>query len=226
MRVPAKTQPPPTSTTLTTTSTVAATKLTRKSNPSTNKQPRSYDSRGGGGGGGLKSSLSNNVYSSSSLTSTGEIPLIVVDAPNVAMRHGLNAKFSCKGIQLALNFFHSAGHKVIAFLPDYYLNFERVGELRRLASLNIGEVRASQLPDDIEVLQLLVQQGFVIGTPSQDYDDSYCITYAQRRGGYIISNDMYRDHVKRIESKEPREEVSTREKRRAGEGGEGSGVLP
>lgn len=156
---------------------------------------------------GRGSEAVSSVYSSMRLNSSGDIPLIVVDAPNVAMRHGLNAKFSCQGIKLALNFFHSAGHKVIAFLPDHYLNFERVGELRRLARLNLGDVRASQLPDDVEVLQQLVQQGVVIGTPSQDYDDSYCITYAQRRGGYIISNDMYRDHVKRIESKGPREEA-------------------
>ena len=153
----------------------------------------------------------NSVPSSVRLKSSEEIPLIVIDAPNVAMRHGLNAKFSCKGIQLALNFFLTAGHKVIAFLPDYYLNFDRVGELRRLASLNIGDVRAAQLPDDVEILQQLVLQGIIIGTPSQDYDDSYCINYAQKRGGYIISNDMYRDHIQRIEDKPQREKVMTRD---------------
>jgi hypothetical protein len=46
-----------------------------------------------------------------------ELPLIVVDTPNVAMRHGLNTKFSCRGIKLAIDFFHSAGHRVVAFLP-------------------------------------------------------------------------------------------------------------
>lgn len=45
------------------------------------------------------------------------LPLIVVDAPNVAMRHGLNAKFSCRGVKLALDFFRSAGHAVLSFLP-------------------------------------------------------------------------------------------------------------
>mmetsp|Transcript_3015 Transcript_3015/g.4597 ORF Transcript_3015/g.4597 Transcript_3015/m.4597 type:complete len:1289 (-) Transcript_3015:431-4297(-) len=137
----------------------------------------------------------------------GELPLIVIDAPNVAMRHGINAKFSCRGIKLALDFFHAAGHRVIAFLPDHYLNFERVGELRRLANLKIGDVRAAQIPDDVHVLQQLVAQGFVVGTPSQDYDDSYCINYAKQRGGYIISNDMYRDHVKRIEQPALRNQV-------------------
>jgi hypothetical protein len=50
--------------------------------------------------------------------STGSsLPLIVVDAANVAMRHGLNAKFSCKGIQIVLNFFKVSGHRVLCFLP-------------------------------------------------------------------------------------------------------------
>jgi hypothetical protein len=53
-------------------------------------------------------------------------------------------------------------------------------------------VRASQIPDDVQLLQQLLGQGFLIGTPAQDYDDSYCLNYARQRGGYIISNDLYR----------------------------------
>jgi len=45
------------------------------------------------------------------------IPTIVIDAANVAMRHGLNSKFSCKGIKLAMDFFHRMGHKVVGFIP-------------------------------------------------------------------------------------------------------------
>lgn len=62
-----------------------------------------------------------------------DLPLIVIDAANVAMRHGMKQTFSCRGIQLAINFFRMAGHEVVSFLPDYYLDFERIGELRRLA---------------------------------------------------------------------------------------------
>lgn len=51
------------------------------------------------------------------LTKEVELPLIVIDTPNVAMRHGLNTKFSCRGIKLAIDFFHAAGHRVVAFLP-------------------------------------------------------------------------------------------------------------
>ena len=31
-------------------------------------------------------------------------PLIVLDAQNVAMRHGVDVCFSCKGIRIAVNF--------------------------------------------------------------------------------------------------------------------------
>lgn len=34
----------------------------------------------------------------------------------------------------------------------------------------------------------------------QDYDDSYCIRYAQQRNGVIVSNDLYRDHIDKIAS--------------------------
>lgn len=85
------------------------------------------------------------------------LPLIVIDAANVAMRHGMKDKFSCRGIALAIQFFQSAGHKVIAFLPDHYLGFERVGELRRMATLKVGpEVRKAQIPDNIPLLLELV----------------------------------------------------------------------
>ncbi len=35
----------------------------------------------------------------------------------------------------------------------------------------------------------------MVTTPSQDYDDSYCIEYAKSHAGYIVTNDKFRDHV-------------------------------
>lgn len=67
-----------------------------------------------------------------------------------------------------------------------------------MASLNIGDVRAAKIPDNIQLLQNLVDTGILVGTPAQDYDDSYCINYARQRSGYVVSNDMYRDQVDRI----------------------------
>jgi hypothetical protein len=44
------------------------------------------------------------------------------------MRHGLKKTFSCKGIALALDYFHSRGYRAVGFVPDYYLDMER-GEI-------------------------------------------------------------------------------------------------
>jgi hypothetical protein len=47
-----------------------------------------------------------------------------------------------------------------------------VGELRRVAKLGVGNVRESQIPDDISLLRAMVEQGNIVGTPPQDYDVS------------------------------------------------------
>ena len=72
------------------------------------------------------------------------------------------------------------------------MKFTQVGEMRRLATLQIKEVRASQVPDDVQLLNDLVAEGLVVGTPPQDYDDSYCLTYARKHDGFVVSNDLYR----------------------------------
>ncbi|OQR86407.1 hypothetical protein ACHHYP_10579 [Achlya hypogyna] len=115
--------------------------------------------------------------------------LIVVDAANVAMRHGLNKRFSCKGIRLVFDYYLERGHKVIAFLPDYLLQYESVGAQKRLAGVGY-DVSPTKVPDDA-----MVMEGLVIATPPQDYDDSYCIQYAGRHDGCVVTNDLFRDHV-------------------------------
>jgi hypothetical protein len=94
------------------------------------------------------------------------------------------------------------GHRVISFLPDYYLNYDRVGELRRLSKLNMSNVKTCSIPDDISLLNKLVRDGYIIATPPQDYDDSYCITYAKQHNGYVITNDLFRDHIKKLNGTE------------------------
>ncbi|RQM29542.1 hypothetical protein B5M09_000563 [Aphanomyces astaci] len=123
--------------------------------------------------------------------------LIVVDAANVAMRHGLNTKFSCRGIRLVFDYYIARGHKAIAFLPDYLLQYESVGAQKRMA--NVGfDVSPTKLPDDVTLLQAMKQEGLVIATPPQDYDDSYCIQYAGTHDGCLVTNDLFRDHLDNI----------------------------
>ena len=63
-----------------------------------------------------------------------------------------------------------------------------------------------QLPDDIDYLLWLVDEGVLVGTPPQDYDDSYSISYAKQQllagsEAYLVSNDMYRDYIANYERK-------------------------
>ena len=42
-----------------------------------------------------------------------------------------------------------------------------------------------------------------MGTPPQDYDDSYCISYMKAqcqkgRESYIITNDRFKDHIDQV----------------------------
>ena len=46
----------------------------------------------------------DNLNSGSTLIRMKAKPLIVLDAQNVAMRHGLNQRFSCKGIEIAVQY--------------------------------------------------------------------------------------------------------------------------
>ena len=42
------------------------------------------------------------------------------------MRYGLNQKFCCFGIKIAIEHWTSRGHRVLGFLPDYLLWREKI----------------------------------------------------------------------------------------------------
>lgn len=103
-----------------------------------------------------------------------------MDAQNVAMRHGKNSFFSVKGIQIVVEYWQKNGHQVVCFLPDYLFSYDQVALKKKLSNLNIKEYKASQMPDNVALLNTLAAKGFIVKTPPQDYDDSYCIQYAKR----------------------------------------------
>ena len=126
-----------------------------------------------------------------------EKPLIVLDASNIAMRHGeQKGIYSTKGIKIVIDFFTKNGHKVISFLPDYLFK-------EKDPSKHSGKKRV--LPDDLPYLYGLVSKGLVVKSPPQDYDDSYCIQYAKMHDAFIVSNDMFRDYIDNIKDKTERE---------------------
>ncbi|KAK1936619.1 putative ribonuclease ZC3H12C [Phytophthora citrophthora] len=118
--------------------------------------------------------------------------LIVIDAPNVAMRHGKGKVFSCAGIELAIRYFQELGHRVVAFIPDYMLQSDE----ERAEREEQGEIlTAAKIPDDVALLERLMHKGVLVPTPPQDYDDSYSIQYAGLHDGYVVTNDLFRDHI-------------------------------
>ena len=119
--------------------------------------------------------------------------LFVVDASNVALRHGRKQTFSCRGIMICLAYIGERfpGARVALFLPDYVLDAAKVAAKRESGG------RPAETPDDVVYLQGLVERNVLFPTPPQDYDDSYQIEYARTHDGIIVSNDMFRDAVQK-----------------------------
>ena len=70
-----------------------------------------------------------------------------------------------------------------------------------MKEMNLKEVKASKIPDDMTLLHKLLANDYLVKTPSQDYDDSYCIQYAKKLNAFIITNDKFRDYIDSISEK-------------------------
>lgn len=115
-----------------------------------------------------------------------ELRPIVIDGSNVAMSHGNKAIFSCRGIQLAVNFFLDRGHNDIkVFVPSW-----RKEQPRPDAPIR-----------DQHILTELENRDIIVFTPSRHvggkrvvcYDDRFIVKLASDSEGVIVSNDTYRD---------------------------------
>ncbi|KPP68296.1 putative ribonuclease ZC3H12C [Scleropages formosus] len=111
---------------------------------------------------------------------------IVLDGSNVAMSHGNKEVFSCRGIQLAVDWFRDRGHKdVTVFVPAW-----RKEQSRPDAPIT-----------DQEILRRLEKEKVLVFTPSRRvqgrrvvcYDDRFIVKLAHESDGIIVSNDNYRD---------------------------------
>ncbi|XP_068925814.1 probable ribonuclease ZC3H12D [Petaurus breviceps papuanus] len=111
---------------------------------------------------------------------------IVIDGSNVAMSHGNKETFSCRGIQLAVDWFRERGHNYIkVFVPSWR-----------------KELPSSATPiSEQHILEDLEKQAVLVYTPSRKvngkrvvcYDDRYIVKVAHEKDGIIVSNDNYRD---------------------------------
>lgn len=143
------------------------------------------------------SSNSNNYVPVSN--SNGSLRHIVIDGSNVALSHGNNTVFSCRGIRICVDWFRQRGHRhITAFVPNWR---------KEQANNNIA---------DQELLHELEHERVLVFTPSRHldgkrvscYDDRYILKLAVETDGIVVSNDNYRDLL--LESNEFRKVVQER----------------
>lgn len=53
--------------------------------------------------------------------------------------------------------------------------------------------------DEVEALQQLAAYSILSIVPSGDSDDAYILNYARDNNGYVISNDLFHDHLRSLE---------------------------
>ncbi|XP_028518846.1 endoribonuclease ZC3H12A isoform X2 [Exaiptasia diaphana] len=111
---------------------------------------------------------------------------IVLDGSNVAMSHGNQKVFSCRGIGIAVDWFIKRGHRDIkVFVPSW----------RKESSKPESPII------DQQVLKRLEEDQILVWTPSRCinnrrvvcYDDRFIIKLAHQTDGVIVSNDNFRD---------------------------------
>jgi hypothetical protein len=66
--------------------------------------------------------------------------------------------------------------------------------------MGVKAVKAQKVPDSVATLIQLKTEGVMVSTPSQDYDDSYCIQYARQVNAFIVTNDKFRDYIRKLET--------------------------
>ncbi|XP_071959045.1 uncharacterized protein [Antedon mediterranea] len=112
---------------------------------------------------------------------------IVIDGSNVAMAHGKNKVFSCRGIALCVKYFQDLGHKEITvFLPHWRKTQEASRD---------KPITDRRILDDLERKEILhfTPSRKVKGRFITSYDDRFIVRLASMNDGVIVSNDNYRD---------------------------------
>ncbi|TSO15197.1 Endoribonuclease ZC3H12A [Bagarius yarrelli] len=111
---------------------------------------------------------------------------VVIDGSNVAISHGNKKVFSCRGIQLAVQWFWDRGIRdITVFVPLW----------RKEQSRPEAPITDQRILDELERRNILVYtpSRCVNGKRVVCYDDRYIVKLAYNSDGIIVSNDNYRD---------------------------------
>lgn len=117
--------------------------------------------------------------------------LVVLDLANIGWFYGNGTSFSMEGLTKTFEYFSKVSKycNLVAFIPSSYVR-KKPGD----GSKGNTKMRT----DDLENLESMVQSGNVSVVPAGDSDDAYILNYARSHHGYIISNDMFLDHIRDI----------------------------
>lgn len=119
------------------------------------------------------------------------VPLVVLDCANIGWSYGID-NFSAQGVNIAIQYFQALGVEIQAFIPAAYLR----SKPRRMDNISGS---AMMMTDEVEALHRLAACSLLSIVPSGDNDDAYILNYARDNNGYVISNDLFHDHLRSIE---------------------------
>ena len=128
---------------------------------------------------------------------------IVIDGSNVAITHGGDGKtFSCKGIQICVDWFKSNGMEdITVFVPSWRKETPR--------SDGSNPITDQHILTELEHKKLLsfTPSRTVAGRRVACHDDLYILNLAVDNGGVVVTNDNYRDIISVTNDKIDKEKI-------------------
>jgi len=138
------------------------------------------------------SNAPSSVLSSSpaSMVVIPEVSLrrIVIDGSNVAMAHGNNKRFSCRGIKIVVEYFLGRGHErsaIKVYIPQW----------RQNTTMHFNQIDEHHLLEELDDFISYTPSRTVEGKKMNSYDDRFIVRTAAMNRGIIVSNDKFRDLI-------------------------------
>lgn len=124
----------------------------------------------------------------------GEEPMltVVLDCANIGWTYGHSA-FDIDGVIKAISYLESFNINVVGFLP--------LGYLRK-------KTRQRMVTEDYEKLENLARNNRISMVPAGDHDDCYILSYARENNAFIVSNDLFVDHVQGLQDRSIRHSMA------------------
>lgn len=127
--------------------------------------------------------------------------LVVLDCANIGHEFtGVgewvgDRSFSVEGLEKAFEYFSHlpVPCRIAAFIPSSYLSTK---------PKDGSKGNAKMITDDVVKLESMVRAGEVISVKTGTHDDAVMISYARQHHGYIVSNDLFNDHVRSMKRRD------------------------